>query len=91
MTHDRQRKGQGPLRVPPTTNEPDSTLGSLVAEATTQGVFSEDLDEAVHDVVSGLATNVNNAGLEAQIEFLMQRLGAEEARQLLRTCAADRP
>jgi hypothetical protein len=80
-----------PLRVPPTADLPENALAVLVTEATTQGVSSEDLDEAVHDAVSGLATKLNNDGLEAQIEFLMQRLGADETRRLLGACLVDKP
>ncbi len=80
-----------PLRVPTTTDDPENSRASLLAEATARGVSCEDLDEAVHDAVGDLAANLNNAGLQAQIEFLVQRLGAAETRQLLRTCASDRP
>lgn len=35
------------------------------------GVEAEDLDEAVHDVASTIASEINNAGLAAQVEFLL--------------------
>lgn len=35
----------------------------------------EDLDELVHEVYSGYATAVNNAGTDDQLEFLRQELG----------------
>jgi hypothetical protein len=78
-------------RVPQTADAPENTLAALVAEAMAQGLSCEDLDNAVHDAVGGLATNVNNAGLEAQIEFLVLRLGAAETRRLLEACSADKP
>jgi hypothetical protein len=91
MTHDRPLNEQGPLRVPPAADTPENNLAALLAEATARGVSSEDLDEAVHDAVDGLAASVNNGGLGAQIEFLMQRLGADETRRLLGACLADKP
>lgn len=79
------------LRVPQTADAPENAFAALVAEAMARGLSCEDLDNAVHDAVGGLATNVNNAGLEAQIEFLVQRLGAAETRRLLEACSADKP
>jgi len=36
------------------------------------GVIPLHLDVAVHDMASHIASNVNNGGLESQIEFLVQ-------------------
>ncbi len=40
-------------------------------------VDSEDLDEMVHEIYSGYASAINNAGLDGQLEFLRDELGDE--------------
>ena len=37
------------------------------------------LDEAVHDLKSGEATNINNEGVQAQIDYILQSCGLERA------------
>jgi len=78
------------LRDPHPAADAEIGTAALVAEATARGLSPEDLDEAVHDAVGGLAASLNNDGLDAQIEFLVQRFGAAETRKLLENCAADR-
>jgi hypothetical protein len=43
----------------------------------------EGLDEYVHDVASAQASDVNNGGLVAQLNFLVEHLGVEHTRKLL--------
>jgi hypothetical protein len=60
----------------------------LIAWAGELGLRPEDLDELVHELVSGQASSINNGGLEDQIEFLVQTCGPREARSLIEQCSA---
>jgi hypothetical protein len=40
------------------------------------------LDDLVHEAASRLASDVNNAGTVAQLEFLLEHLGAEGIRDI---------
>jgi hypothetical protein len=50
----------------------------------------EDLDESVHDVASGIASDANNGGLDAQVRFLVKELGAGHAEEQLDKLIADK-
>jgi len=41
------------------------------------------LDEAVHDLKSGEATNINNEGVQAQIDYILQSCGLERTVDIL--------
>lgn len=56
----------------------------IVKQAKSNGIKSEDLDELVHEVISKTASSINNGGLEAQIEFLIDKLGAHEVERELK-------
>jgi hypothetical protein len=49
----------------------------LVNKADTAGLAAEDLDEVVHELAASVAADVNNGGLEDQIRYLVDGLGAE--------------
>lgn len=40
-----------------------------------KNVGCEDLDDTTHDAASILASEANNGGLEAQVDFLMDKCG----------------
>lgn len=46
---------------------------------------TEALDEAVHDFKSGEAADINNGGLDSQIEYLCEGMSLEDARDYLRS------
>lgn len=49
----------------------------LVAELESRGVDPSSLDEMVHEAKSREASSINNQGLEAQIEYLVECYGIE--------------
>jgi len=49
---------------------------TLIDELT--GLSQETLDELVHDLKSGEASDINNQGPEGQVDFLIQELGLVE-------------
>jgi hypothetical protein len=70
---------------------PPSAVAELVALAHELEVKELELDERVHDVASRAGSDVNNEGLEGQIAFLIQRLGAEETRRIVEQATQQHP
>jgi hypothetical protein len=61
----------------PVGGEPPS-VAELVALAAQLLLSCEDLDDAVHDATDEHAATLNSEGLDAQIEYLVSRLGAKD-------------
>ncbi len=59
------------------------TLTALQTYAHTVLLGDSDLDDDVHTVASGLASDANNGGVDDQVEFLHRHLGASSTRELL--------
>jgi DNA-binding transcriptional regulator YbjK len=57
----------------------DQLLEQLVAKAEAAGLKAEDFDETVHELASGIAADINNAGLEDQLRYLIAEWGGEAA------------
>jgi hypothetical protein len=55
----------------------------LAADAHCRGVLPEQLDELVHDAKGSEAAAINNEGLDAQVEYLIEHLGAATVRDTL--------
>jgi len=55
----------------------------LVDKAEAAGLDPEDLDELVHDLTASVAADVNNGGLEDQIRYLVDGIGAQHAERHL--------
>ena len=62
----------------------------LIARAQTLGVQVTDLDEAVHEAASSLASTVNNCGVADQIEWLIGRCGLGAVEDMIDTLASNR-
>ncbi|MFF0249994.1 hypothetical protein [Streptosporangium sandarakinum] len=58
-------------------------LGGLVGYADHFGITPEDLHEDVHDTAGAQAAEVNNAGLEGQLSYLLHHYGIAKTRRLL--------
>jgi hypothetical protein len=54
-----------------------AVVEKLVNKADTAGLVAEDLDELVHEFAASVASDVNNGGLEDQIAYLVDGLGAQ--------------
>jgi len=65
-------------------------IESLEELATSNSIVPEDLDELVHECGSSEASDINNGGLEHQIEFLIHRLGKARARKMLQEIAESK-
>jgi hypothetical protein len=55
----------------------------LAGKAESAGLEPEDLDELVHELASSVAADINNGGLDEQIKYLVEGLGAEHAERQL--------
>ena len=66
---------------------PDGGLNALLALATERSIGEGTLDEAVHDTVAAQASSVNNGGVSAQVQYLADALGLEEARRIIQGLA----
>ena len=56
---------------------PEEQIERLVDKADAAGLESEDFDEVVHEFAASIAADVNNDGLEAQIRYLVEGIGAQ--------------
>src|SRR5271157_3958780 len=61
-----------------TADDRSAVVERLVNKADSAGLQAEDLDEMVHDLVSGVASDINNGGLEEQVKYLVEGLGAQD-------------
>ncbi|SMB96844.1 hypothetical protein SAMN00808754_1683 [Thermanaeromonas toyohensis ToBE] len=52
------------------------TMEELMCWARECGIKPEDLDELVHEFKAAEAAEINNGGLEAQLEYLVQCCGS---------------
>jgi hypothetical protein len=77
------------LEVPDDEEDGGGEQGAtdLVEAAERLGLDAEQLDELVHEQYSRIASAVNNEGLEAQLTFLVGRLGAKAVEDELRQLA----
>jgi hypothetical protein len=55
----------------------EAVVQRLVDKAEAAGLQPEDLDDLVHDLASGVASDTNNGGLDEQLRYLVEGLGAE--------------
>jgi len=67
-----------------------NTVHCLVEWAESNGLESHDLDELVHDCTNSTASDVNNAGLRGQIDFLFAHLGESAVRTTLKETARSK-
>jgi hypothetical protein len=51
------------------------TTKDLIAKANAIGLESSHFDDEVHEAAIQLAADINNLGMDAQIEFLEEQLG----------------
>jgi hypothetical protein len=65
-------------------SDKDLLIGAMEELCDEYGLDSTlELDNEVHDLASLTATNVNNAGTEAQLEFIARHMGLEATLKLL--------
>ncbi|MGO9110428.1 MAG: hypothetical protein ACLP9L_14490 [Thermoguttaceae bacterium] len=61
-----------------TADDRATVVERLVNKAESAGLKAEDLDETVHDLMSSIASDINNGGLEDQVTYLVEGLGEQD-------------
>ena len=61
----------------PETAASEKQIERLVDKTDAAGLKPEDLDEIVHEFAASIAADVNNGGLEEQIRYLVEGMGAQ--------------
>ena len=64
---------------------------SLVGKAAAARLEPEDLDELVHELAASLAADVNNGGLDDQIRYLVDGMGAEHTERQIEDLIESQP
>jgi hypothetical protein len=72
------------------TIAPKERIEALTDKAEAAGLRPEDLDDIVHELAASIAADVNNGGLEEQIVYLIDGLGAEHAERQLNELIEER-
>lgn len=62
-----------------TADDRAAAVKRLANKAESAGLQAEDLDETVHDLVSSIASDINNEGMDGQIKYLVKEMGAQHA------------
>jgi hypothetical protein len=62
----------------------ETPLDRLLDLAVQLEVSPEDLDDAVHDLYSKRASDVNNGGLSGQLEFMLGEMNEKAVEEVLR-------
>jgi hypothetical protein len=63
----------------------------LAEKADANGLKAEDLDDLVHELAASSAADVNNAGLEEQLRYLVDGLGAQQTQRQLDELIESQP
>ncbi|MGY1969643.1 hypothetical protein ACW9HH_35940 [Nocardia gipuzkoensis] len=78
-----------PLPRPELPDPEQSEVQRLNELAESLGIDSEDLDDHLHDAISRTASDINNGGLEKQVQALIEHLGPRETEDIIRAAAAE--
>ena len=57
----------------------EETLKVLLARIRQNSLEESDLDDLVHELKASEAAGINNSGLEAQAQYIIEQLGPTEA------------
>ncbi len=71
------------LQPAPIADDRVAAVERLVNKAYAAGMAAEDLDETIHELAASVAADVNNGGLEEQIAYLVDGLGAQHTERQL--------
>ena len=65
------------MDLQPAANDRAIVVERLVNKADAAGLESEQLDEIVHEFAASVAADADNGGLEDQIKYLVEGIGAQ--------------
>ena len=64
----------------------NTSTKQLVSHLIAQGAEADQLDDLVHDLVSGKASDINNGGIEAQVEYIFDEHGSATEQAIAMIC-----
>jgi len=68
----------------------DQPINDLLAKAEAAGLEPEDLDEAVQELASSIAADVNNSGMDGQLAYLISEMGVQGTTKQIASLAEER-
>ncbi|NLX98613.1 MAG: hypothetical protein GXY83_20840 [Rhodopirellula sp.] len=78
------------LQPEATAIEYAAVVDRLADKADDNGLEAEDIDELVHELAASVAADVNNGGLDEQLRYLVDGLGAQYAERQLNELIENR-
>ena len=69
----------------------EERIARLVDKADAAGLQSEDFDEVVHEFAASIAADINNGGLEDQIRYLVEGIGAQHTERQIDELIESQP
>ena len=66
-----------------TAEDRTAVVERLADKADASGLTAEDLDALIHELAASVAADMNNAGLEEQLRYLVDGLGAQQTERQL--------
>jgi hypothetical protein len=71
------------MELEPESEGNKADVERLVDKVSAAGLNPEDLDELVHELVSSVAADVNNGGLDEQVAYLVKEMGVQHTEREL--------
>ena len=75
---------------PMTRDTHEQTSTDLVSKAEAAGLQAEDFDETVHELANSISADINNAGMEDQLRYLIDEWGGEAVAREIERLAAEK-
>jgi hypothetical protein len=82
--------GKSPAKTETFPKDRSSMLNDLLDKTDGLGLQSSDLEATVHDLAASIAADVNNAGTEDQLGYLLDEMGFEAVERELDRLAAEK-
>ena len=82
-----ERESEPDYEVESVEEVPDEDFDVMPEDVTAALVASDDqaLDDIVHDILSGQASEINNGGIDDQVEFILEHCGKEQGIKAIRS------
>ena len=68
----------------------DHPIDALLATAEAAGLKAEDLDEIVHELAASIAADINNSGMDSQLNYMIDQMGIQGTTKQLDRLAAEK-
>jgi hypothetical protein len=79
------------MDLQPAEADNEKLVAKLVDRADAAGLEPEDLDEIVHEFAASIAADINNGGLDDQIRYLVDGLGAQHTERQIEDLIESQP